>query len=81
MLNTIMFYLMIVAYGFCGVGLIIALGMTIYAMRNDGLTGFGGLVFFVTMYLSWPYIVFAAAADEIKMWWHEHITTEREWRW
>lgn len=81
MLNTILYWLFMVAKAFTVVGLAVSLSMTIYAMKTDGLTGFGGLVFCVTMFFSWPVIVYEAIADEVRYWWQEHIdTTGASWR-
>lgn len=80
MFDTIIFYVMWTARIVTAIGIIVALGMTIHAMKYDGLTGFGGMVFFVTMFLSWPWVIGSAALDELKMWWYEHIDTEKKWR-
>lgn len=73
MLPTIFEGIRVFMIVFCAIGAVIATGMSVYAIWNEDIPVFKGLVFWVVVYLSWPVMVYEAIADEVKIWAHDHL--------
>lgn len=80
MFDLIMRSLLALAYMTCGIGFTLALGTTIYAIYKERINILEALTFFTMVFFRWPEIACDYLADEIRIWWNEHINWKREER-